>query len=309
VDVTGARGLFPPGARVAFLHAHPDDETLATGVLIAELAASGHPVAVVTATRGERGEIRPGVDVGPDLVAHREGELACALAALGVVDHSFLGTPPAFAEVGGTGVVPGAPGRFADPARQGGTIPDASAAGAPGRFADSAPEGATVPDSPPWHEEIVSDQPERSRFTDSGMRWVTPELAGPAEDAGADSLTAAGVDGPAAHLVAYLRAWRADLLVSYDAHGGYGHPDHVACHEIAVAASAASGVPLVEVVSEPLLPVDGALAWHAPEQLPSVRRALGCYASQLQVDGDEVVHVGGQRQPIADTIWLRPAAG
>jgi N-acetyl-1-D-myo-inositol-2-amino-2-deoxy-alpha-D-glucopyranoside deacetylase len=279
VDVTGARGLFPPGARVAFLHAHPDDETLATGVLIAELAASGHPVAVVTATRGERGEIRPGVDVGTDLVAHREGELACALAALGVIDHSFLGTPPAFAEVGGTRAVPEAPGRFADRARQGGTIPDASAAGAPGRF------------------------------TDSGMRWVTPELAGPAEDAGADSLTAAGVDGPAAHLVAYLRAWRADLLVSYDAHGGYGHPDHVACHEIAVAASAASGVPLVEVVSEPLLPVDGALAWHAPEQLPSVRRALGCYASQLEVDGDEVVHVGGQRQPIADTVWLRPAAG
>lgn len=233
-------------------------------MLIAELAASGHPVAVVTATRGERGEIRPGVDVGTDLVAHREGELACALAALGVIDHSFLGTPPAFAEVGGTGAAREAPGRFADPARQGGKIPHASAAGALGRLADSARQGATVPDSAPWHEEIVSDRPERTRFTDSGMRWVTPELAGPAEDAGADSLTAAGADGPAAHLVAYLRAWRADLLVSYDAHGGYGHPDHVACHEIAVAASAASGVPLVEVVSEPLLPMDGTLAWHAP---------------------------------------------
>lgn len=277
-----ARDLFEPGVRVVFLHAHPDDETLATGVLIAELVASGHPVAVVTATRGERGEIRPGVDVGADLVAYREGELACALAELGVTDHCFLGTPPAFsaAQGGGTGAVPDSlVGRSSEPS--------------PTPSTESARESGTVP----------------ARFTDSGMRWVTPELAGPAEDAGADSLTAAGVDGPAAHLVAFLVAYRADVLVSYDAHGGYGHPDHVACHEIALAAAAASGVPLVEVVSEPLLPVAGAVAWHAPEFLPTVRRALGCYASQLQVDGDDVVHVGGQRQPIAEVVWLRPAAG
>ncbi len=271
--------LFSPGARVVFLHAHPDDETLATGVLLAGLVASGRPVAVVTATRGERGEIRPGVDVGDDLVAYREDELAAALGELGVSDHCFLGTPPASAR-----------------SRDGGT--------------------GTVPDSPEWTESEQSSTPSTgswtepgtipTRFTDSGMRWVTPELAGPAEDAGADSLTAAGVDVPAAHLVAFLEAYRADVLVSYDAHGGYGHPDHVACHEIAVAAAAASGVPLVEVVSEPLLPVDGAIAWAAPEYLPVVRRALGRYASQLQVDGGDVVHVGGQRQPIAEVVWLRP---
>jgi N-acetyl-1-D-myo-inositol-2-amino-2-deoxy-alpha-D-glucopyranoside deacetylase len=253
-SVTSARDVFAPGARVVFLHAHPDDETLATGVLIADLVASGHPVAVVTATRGERGEIRPGVDVGADIVAHREGELAGALEALGVVDHCFLGTPPALAS------------------------------GSP----------RTVMEPSPF------------RFTDSGMRWVTPELAGPAEDAAGDSLTAAGVDRPAADLVAFLDSYRADVLVSYDARGGYGHPDHVACHHIAVAASAASGVPLVEVVSESLLPVAGAVAWTAPERLPSVRRALGCYASQLQVDGHDVIHVGGQREPITELVWLRP---
>lgn len=245
-----AAELFAPGARVVFLHAHPDDETLATGVLVAGLAASGHPVAVVTATRGERGEIRPGVDVGADIVAHREAELAAALSALGVTEHCFLGTPPALAE----GVAP-------------------------------------------------------LRFTDSGMRWVTPELAGPADDAGRDSLTAAGVDGPAAHLVAHLSAFGADVLVSYDELGGYGHPDHVACQRIAAAASAASGVPLLEVVSDARLPAADAVAWRSPERLPDVRRALGCYASQLQVDGSDVVHVGGQRQPIAEVVWLRPAAG
>jgi N-acetyl-1-D-myo-inositol-2-amino-2-deoxy-alpha-D-glucopyranoside deacetylase len=252
------QGLFPSGARVAFLHAHPDDETLATGVLIAGLIAAGHPVAVVTATRGERGEIRPGVDVGADIVAHRERELAAALAALGVTEHCFLGTPPALAE------------------------------------------GTVAPSGPSPRAGAV-------RYTDSGMRWVTPELAGPAEDAGPDSLTAAGIDGPAADLVAFLQGFGPDVLVSYDGLGGYGHPDHVACNGIAAAAAAACGIPLVEVVSDPLLPADDAVAWRAPEQLPAVRRALGCYASQLQVDGDEVVHVGGQRQPIAEVVWLRPA--
>lgn len=249
--------LFAPGARVAFLHAHPDDETLATGGLIAGLVACGHPVAVVTATRGERGELRPGVDVGDDLVAHRERELAGAVAALGVRVHCFLGTQPALA---GWSAAPG------------------------------QPEGDPAP----------------VRFTDSGMRWVTATLAGPAADADATSLTAAGTDGPAAHLVAFLDAWAADVLVSYDVHGGYGHPDHVACHHIARQAAAASGVDLFEVVSEPFLPAGDAVAWPAAEQRPAVRRALACYASQLVVDGEEVVHVGGQRQPIADAVWLRP---
>ena len=87
------------GQRVVFLHAHPDDETLATGVLLADLVDAGHQVAVVTATRGELGAVVPGplsaLEGTPELVEHRLGELAGALAELGVTDHVFLGTPPA----------------------------------------------------------------------------------------------------------------------------------------------------------------------------------------------------------------------
>ncbi len=77
------------------VHAHPDDETLATGALLATWAASGRPVTVVTATRGERGEVigarRAHLEGdGPALAAHREGELTDALAALGVRDRGFL---------------------------------------------------------------------------------------------------------------------------------------------------------------------------------------------------------------------------
>ncbi|MFI2753462.1 PIG-L family deacetylase [Cellulomonas sp. P22] len=77
------------------VHAHPDDETLATGTLLATWATSGAPVTVVTCTRGELGEVI-GPELahlegdGPALAAHREVELAAALGALGVGEHLFL---------------------------------------------------------------------------------------------------------------------------------------------------------------------------------------------------------------------------
>ncbi|QDW63940.1 PIG-L family deacetylase [Oerskovia sp. KBS0722] len=84
----------PRGGLLA-VHAHPDDETLATGALLATWAASGEPVTLVTCTRGEQGEVI-GTELahlegdGPALAAHREGELAEALSSLGVSDHVFL---------------------------------------------------------------------------------------------------------------------------------------------------------------------------------------------------------------------------
>lgn len=91
----------PDGGLLA-VHAHPDDETLATGALLATWARSGERVTVVTCTRGEQGEV---IDTpshptgvghlegdGPALAAYREGELALALGALGVTDQVFLDT-------------------------------------------------------------------------------------------------------------------------------------------------------------------------------------------------------------------------
>jgi N-acetyl-1-D-myo-inositol-2-amino-2-deoxy-alpha-D-glucopyranoside deacetylase len=84
---------------VLFVHAHPDDETLATGALIAELVARGMRVSLLTATRGERGEIVAGsVDHDVDAEALsllRENELRRASDALGIADRYWLGTAPA----------------------------------------------------------------------------------------------------------------------------------------------------------------------------------------------------------------------
>jgi LmbE family N-acetylglucosaminyl deacetylase len=82
--------------RVLFVHAHPDDETLATGGTIATLIERGAEVTVLTATRGERGEmltpeLAPLYGDGPRVARHREGEIAAALAALGGPRHLWLG--------------------------------------------------------------------------------------------------------------------------------------------------------------------------------------------------------------------------
>ncbi len=92
------RGLtFGLGAGpLLFVHAHPDDESITTAATMAAAVQAGVSVALVTCTRGELGEV-----IGPHaarltgdpqaLAAHRVGELADAMTALGVTDHRFLG--------------------------------------------------------------------------------------------------------------------------------------------------------------------------------------------------------------------------
>ncbi|MCI9889265.1 PIG-L family deacetylase [Micrococcales bacterium 31B] len=90
----------PPFRRIVAVHAHPDDETITMGGTCAAIVATGGQVTVVTCTRGERGEVMPGVGApglegDPDaLGAFREGEIAGAMQALGVTDQRFLGDAP-----------------------------------------------------------------------------------------------------------------------------------------------------------------------------------------------------------------------
>ncbi|GAA1816281.1 N-acetyl-1-D-myo-inositol-2-amino-2-deoxy-alpha-D -glucopyranoside deacetylase [Luedemannella flava] len=80
-----------------FVHAHPDDETIATGATMAHYAAAGALVTLVTCTAGEEGEIHVPSLAGlaaaeaDQLGGYRVSELHAACAALGVTDHRFLG--------------------------------------------------------------------------------------------------------------------------------------------------------------------------------------------------------------------------
>jgi len=79
-------------ATVVFLHAHPDDECILTGGTMAQLAAAGHRVVLVAATRGENGEVPEGfLPAGETLGERRTGELQAAADVLGVSRLEFLG--------------------------------------------------------------------------------------------------------------------------------------------------------------------------------------------------------------------------
>lgn len=79
--------------RLLLVHAHPDDETIGTGGTMARYAQAGASVTLLTATRGELGDIVPAelAHLGPEeLAEHRTHELATAMEALGVEDHRVL---------------------------------------------------------------------------------------------------------------------------------------------------------------------------------------------------------------------------
>lgn len=160
--------------RLLLVHAHPDDESIGTGITMAKYVAEGAQVTLVTCTRGEEGEVllpalaslASSADDG--LGPHREDELAAAMQALGVTDHRFLG---------GAG-----------------------------------------------------------RWRDSGMMG-TPQNDRPECFWRADLLEAA------TELVAVVREVRPQVLVTYDTFGGYGHPDHIQAHRVAMYASQLAAAP------------------------------------------------------------------
>jgi N-acetyl-1-D-myo-inositol-2-amino-2-deoxy-alpha-D-glucopyranoside deacetylase len=154
------------------VHAHPDDETIATGATMAKYVAAGAGVTLVTCTLGEEGEIlvpelaHLASDKDGGLGEHRIGELNDAMAALGVTDHRWLG-------------------------------------GA-GRWRDSGMMGTPTNDNP-------------------ACFWR------------------ADLDEAVGELVKVIREVRPQVVVGYDDNGGYGHPDHIQAHRVAVGAFEAAG--------------------------------------------------------------------
>ncbi|MEY9963267.1 N-acetyl-1-D-myo-inositol-2-amino-2-deoxy-alpha-D-glucopyranoside deacetylase [Streptacidiphilus sp. MAP12-16] len=67
------------------------------------------------------------------------------------------------------------------------------------------------------------------RYRDSGMMGVDSNKR-------PDSFWQADLDETASHLVAVTRETRPQVLVTYDENGGYGHPDHIQAHRVAMRA-------------------------------------------------------------------------
>jgi len=73
-------------------------------------------------------------------------------------------------------------------------------------------------------------------YRDSGMMGTPPNDR-------PDSFWRADLDAAIARAVRIIRSVRPSVLVHYDANGGYGHPDHIQAHRLAVAACAAAADP------------------------------------------------------------------
>jgi N-acetyl-1-D-myo-inositol-2-amino-2-deoxy-alpha-D-glucopyranoside deacetylase len=166
------------GRSIAFVHAHPDDESLATGGTIARYASEGAHVCLITCTNGEEGEIAevPGLgppeDLKPRLGEIRRKELEEACRLLGAVDLRMLG------------------------------------------------------------------------YHDSGMAG-TPENDAPV------AFVNQNMDEVVAKVVDVLRDVQAQVVVTYNAFGAYGHPDHIRAHEAAMRAAEIVGIPKVYFIAFP----------------------------------------------------------
>jgi LmbE family N-acetylglucosaminyl deacetylase len=151
------------GILVCF-HAHPDDESIATGGTIARAAAHGHRVVLVVATGGEFGESPANLGADETLAMRRATETRISAELLGVSRVEFLG------------------------------------------------------------------------YRDSGM-------TGWEQNTHPDAFMNAPLDEAAERLAAILREENADVLTTYDWHGNYGHPDHIAVHRVGNRAGQLAGTP------------------------------------------------------------------
>ncbi|MEU4831411.1 PIG-L family deacetylase [Streptosporangium sp. NPDC023615] len=152
------------------VHAHPDDEVLGTGGILARYADEGIRTVLVTCTNGEQGDAPGGAKPGEPghdeavVSALRLEELRASAAHLGIGHVELLG------------------------------------------------------------------------YRDSGMDGWDGNKA---EDAFAN----VPVERAAARLAELMERYRPQVVVTYDENGGYGHPDHIQAHRIAMAATEASGIP------------------------------------------------------------------
>lgn len=144
------------------IYAHPDDEQGVSGSF-AKYARQGVNTTLICATRGEVGEIAPGVDATPETLGHvREGEMRCAAAKIGLRHLYFLG------------------------------------------------------------------------YRDSGM-------VGTPDNENALCLHQANLLDVAEQVTRIVREQKPQVMLTFDAWGGYGHPDHIQMHKAALLAFFVAG--------------------------------------------------------------------
>ena len=164
-------------------------------------------------------------------------------------------------------------------------------------------------------------------YADSGHGPVLYE-----DPPGRTRFARADVEEAAGRLAALLAEEHADLLLSYDPHGGYGHRDHVRVHQVGAQAARLAGVRIVEAtvprelvvrVARPLLVLrlltrhrlDEMRGYGMPQSVIThridVRRYAGAEAGSARGAPDAGVRQGavGQGIPLAAQVALAGVPG
>jgi N-acetyl-1-D-myo-inositol-2-amino-2-deoxy-alpha-D-glucopyranoside deacetylase len=242
-----AKATFQP-QRLLIVHAHPDDESLFTGHVIADRIAAKAEVMVLTLTRGERGKVKleelKSLEGNlPAMGAFRAGELREALAAFGNVRHEFAGT---------------------------------------------------------------------RAYLDSGMR-LNP-FGKPAKPRKLDemALSAASTAVIAEDIVKAIKDFKPDAVLTYNAKGGFGHPDHKMAHEASamairmIAKQRKGRAPAFWVIAEPGERFDVQVGG---EKTAAIKKAaLEAHSSQVSVGAETYSVVAGKEFRYDRTERLRKAS-
>ncbi|MHA5054532.1 PIG-L deacetylase family protein [Streptomyces sp. SD15] len=107
----------------------------------------------------------------------------------------------------------------------------------------------------------------------------------------------APLDEAVRRLVAHIREFRPEIMVTHDAYGGLtGHPDHVHTHRVTVLAAQAAGLEqLYPDAGSPWLPRALYLATHPHSAVPVLRDVVGAHKAVYSVPDEQVtatVNVG-----------------
>lgn len=151
------------------------------------------------------------------------------------------------------------------------------------------------------------------RFLGGPGRWRDSGMMGTPGNDAPGCFWRADVDAAAAELAAVIREIRPQVMVGYDAEGGYGHPDHIQAHRVAWRAfqlSARTPEPVAKFYAtasagsaQVTTEIDGT------GYLPAKLAAMRAHATQIVVNGQHFALSDGVRREVTSRECYTLLAG
>lgn len=128
---------------------------------------------------------------------------------------------------------------------------------------------------------LGAGEPRLLGYADARVPWSAPGRA---------RFCDAPLEEAVRHLVAHIRAFRPEIVVTHDAYGGVtGHPDHVHTHRVTMLAAQAAGLARFHPdAGAPWQPRALYLATHPHSAVPALRAVVGERKTAYSVPDEQV---------------------